>query len=301
MSSQPRHTAFDEAMNLIQQDKKERLEMLTRVEKEIDRVTKGTLAAQLTALSALKTDLLVKSELNDPAVRQNFENNKVDMSKPVYRYLSQRQFNNFLRPKLLERVTQMSVVPDLVDVGVQPQVQINVQLPNQSFEPGDIVTPDLTTSLPTINITNYHTDSRLYTILLVDPDSPDVTNKTYQQYCHWMITNVELSATESQVQGGQTVLAYQPPHPQKGTKKHRYTWIAYEQPTKIDVTPMSRDGFNTKAFAQQHSLVTRGVNFVRQQWDASVSDIYKDILGIQEPIYGKPPKVEHYIQRHVYI
>ncbi|KAI8065660.1 phosphatidylethanolamine-binding protein [Gongronella butleri] len=277
--------------------------MLVRVEKEIGRVAKGTAAnktAQLSALNALKTDLQIKAELNDPEVRHNFEQNKVDMSQPVYRYLCEREFQKNARPKLLERLTQMNVVPDLIESSLDPQVQLNIATATP-FVPGDILTPDQTASLPELNITSFHTDSRLYTILLVDPDCPDVANKSYQQYCHWMITNVPLSATETRVQGGQTVLSYQPPHPQKGTKKHRYTWIAYEQPDKVEIAPVDRLGFDTKAFAQQHGLVARGANFVRQQWDESVSAIYKDILGIHEPIYGKPPKPERYIQRQMYI
>lgn len=117
-------------------------------------------------------------------------------------------------------------------------------------------------------------------------------------------TNVSLSATSPIVNGGDSVLDYIPPHPQKGTKYHRYTLIAYEQPNegqeKVDIKVENRDQFDVKSLAQAHSLKPTGATFFRQEWDASVSKIYNEILKQTEPIYGKPPKVQRYIQRAVY-
>ncbi|KAI8342593.1 phosphatidylethanolamine-binding protein [Chlamydoabsidia padenii] len=304
----PTNVAYVEALKLIQTDKAERLEMLSRVEKEITRIAKDTTSkASLAALNALKFDLQVKSELNDPQVRSNFENNtNVDLSRPVYRYLAQRQFAKQPRSKLLERITQMNVIPDVADMNIDPTVEIKLQLSNDTVEPGMIIDPEQTITRPEIQVSNFHTDTKLYTLMLVDPDSPDVANQTYQQHCHWLVTNVPLSATESVVKGGDTILDYVPPHPQKGTKAHRYTWIAYEQGNegqdKLDIGALDRrDGFDTKSFAKQHGLTVRGINFFRQKWNDSVSKIYSDILGTKEPIYGKPPKPERYIQRTMYI
>jgi large subunit ribosomal protein L35 len=78
---------------LIELDKKERLNMLQRVEKEIARVSKSkqidlvsilplvysffsiiaSSPAQLKVLHALKFDLQVKAELNEPEVQKNFK------------------------------------------------------------------------------------------------------------------------------------------------------------------------------------------------------------------------------------
>lgn len=135
-------------------------------------------------------------------------------------------------------------------------------------------------------------------------DSPDVQNKTYQQRCHWLLSNVSLSATSPTVNNGDSVLDYIPPHPEKGTKYHRYTLIAFEQPNegqdKVDIKVEGRDQFDVKSVAQTYGLKATGATFFREEWDNSVSNIYKDILKQTEPIYGKPPKVQRYIQRTVY-
>ncbi|KAI8142440.1 phosphatidylethanolamine-binding protein, partial [Fennellomyces sp. T-0311] len=298
-------TAYEEALNLIQVDKKERLQMLERVDKEIARVKKGT-PAQLSALNALKFDLQVKSELNDPEIQRSFSAGNLDMGRPVYRYMRQRQFEKAPRTQLLQRITQMNVIPDLLPLDLEPTVQVNINLKGEegAVEPGVFVKPAQTIEIPKVDVTNFHTDKRLYTLALVDPDSPDVANKTYQQHCHWLITNVPLSATESTVAAGDSVLEYVPPHPQKGTKYHRYTLIAYEQPNggndKVDIKVESREAFDIKALAQAHGLEPRGVSFFRQVWDETVSSIYNDILHTHEPVYGKPPKPQRYIRRAVY-
>ena len=39
---------------------------------------------------------------------------------------------------------------------------------------------------PTLYADVFHPDTRLYTLLMVDPDVPDVENQTYTTYLHWM-------------------------------------------------------------------------------------------------------------------
>jgi large subunit ribosomal protein L35 len=87
---------------------------------------------------------------------------------------------------------------------------------------------------------------------------------------------------------------YTPPHPQKGTKYHRYTTVILEQPNgKIELSPsIESKRFDTRQLIQQHQLVPRGISFFREVWDEDVSRIYTDILKEREPIYGKPPKAK---------
>lgn len=95
--------------------------------------------------------------------------------------------------------------------------------------------------------------------------------------------NVPLSATESIVTGGDVVLDYVPPHPQKGTKYHRYTLIAFEQPNegqdKVDLQVNQREAFDVKALAQSYGLKPTGASFFREVWDETVSKIYSEIIS----------------------
>ena len=125
--------------------------------------------------------------IGDPDSFLNIAPRVVDMSRPVYRYLRQKQFEKLPRAKLLERVTQMRVIPDLLAPGLVPLVDMSVEYEGTTIEPGIKIKPELTIQAPIVNVTNFHTDTRLYTIMLIDPDSPDLERRTYQQHCHWLM------------------------------------------------------------------------------------------------------------------
>ncbi|RUP50123.1 hypothetical protein BC936DRAFT_140247 [Jimgerdemannia flammicorona] len=201
----------------------------------------------------------------------------------------------------MQRITQMYVIPDLLPPSAVPSVDVTLDFGSDIgvIEPGVFVKPANSIRPPILKVANFHEDTRLYTVLMVDPDLPDPERMTYQQHCHWLITNVALSATSPIVTNGDVALPYIPPHPQRGTKYHRYTVMVLEQPRggkqSVHVDATERAGFDAAAFRERHGLVPKGVSFFRGVWDEDVTRIYNEILGTREPIFGKPPKIDPYI------
>ena len=81
---------------------------------------------------------------------------------------------------------------------------------------------------------------------------------------------------------------YIPPHPQRGTKYHRYTLLLLPQESytnPISVPPLSdkeRLGFDVREFIRKYGLDRRdggGIHMWREVWDEKVSKIYKDFLS----------------------
>lgn len=64
------------------------------------------------------------------------------MSKPVYRYMRQKQFEKAPKSKLMERLTQMNVIPDLVPLNTNPSVEVNVKTSEGHVEPGVFIQPE---------------------------------------------------------------------------------------------------------------------------------------------------------------
>lgn len=142
------------------------------------------------------------------------------MSKPVYRYMRQKQFEKEPKQKLMERLTQMNVIPDILPLDLNPSVQVNINLPEGTVEPGVFIKPEQVSksfypivetkqcddrvlndqklksptsilkhdSIPScwsIQVTQKKSLKRnIFTLCI---DSPDVANKTYQQHCHWLL------------------------------------------------------------------------------------------------------------------
>lgn len=228
----------------------------------------------------------------------------------------------------MERIHQMKVIPDVLpDLRPSIDVTLTVRPPliARSYkpvpiEPGSYIEPLSTMSPPGVNVTAFHTDTRLYTLLLVDPDVPDEVNETYTTYLHWMCPNVPLSAfTKGPLKGLNTHTRYVPPHPQYGTKYHRYSFLMLPQPpisdyslsteTQASKEPTSqrlnipvvheeqRKDFDVRAFAKRWQLDGRtggGAHLWRAVHDSTVDTIYTRIFGQEAPRYGIPKKADRY-------
>lgn len=258
------------------------------------------------------------------------------MSKPSHRHLLEQRWRSEGKlDMLMERLHQMNVLPDVLPV-LHPSLDLHItaRMPhkelrkskqsNKVYEPGVFFTPDQTLVPPTLYTNVFHTDTRLYTLLMVDPDVPDEANQTFTSYLHWLVPNVPLSATNprTRVPNLTAHTAYIPPHPQQGTSYHRYTLLLLPQaplskytlnvansssstggkPTSqaIDVPVVSdsnRLGFSVRDFIKQYGLQPEnggGAYMFREVWDETVSAIYKDTLGVPEPKYGLPRKPDPY-------
>jgi large subunit ribosomal protein L35 len=81
---------------------------------------------------------------------------------------------------------------------------------------------------------------------------------------------------------------YIPPHPQKGTKYHRYVLLLLQQPSPAQqisipvISDKERLGFNVRKFMGDYKLdgsVGGGVHMWREVWDEEVSRIYSEVLS----------------------
>ncbi|KAJ1910527.1 mitochondrial 54S ribosomal protein YmL35 [Tieghemiomyces parasiticus] len=312
--------AYDAALDYLDQHKAKYMAQAKEVAEEIEALRQDKKAADAeTRAAELEKEhyrLRVEAELYDSEVLWNFKQGNVDLTVPVYHYLTQRQFANEYLPILEQRITQMFVVPDLLPPSsVHPEFKLEAIYPSSSeateatpFTVGVILQPTNTVPTPKVVATPFHTDQRLYTLVMVDPDSPNQETHSYDQRCHWLLTNVSLSVTQPAVNdtaasGAETILDYIPPHPARGTKRHRYVFFLLEQPNggrdRLDAaalrTTATTDGdrqFDMAAFVKQNNLVPRAVTFFRAEYDDAVRGVYEDILKRPNPDYQTYPYID---------
>ena len=81
---------------------------------------------------------------------------------------------------------------------------------------------------------------------------------------------------------------YIPPHPQQGTKYHRYVILVLPQPSATErikipaLTEADRLGFDFRAFAERYGFdgaTGGGAHMFREVWDPTVSHIYEHVLS----------------------
>ncbi|KAJ1310770.1 hypothetical protein OPQ81_009291 [Rhizoctonia solani] len=281
-------TVYDLAVELLEKDSAQKRELLA---KETD--------------PAKKLKLEILSSINLPEIRWNFAQGKYDLTQPVYRHLLEqkwRQKGNL--DLLMERVHQMKVIPDLL-ASFHPTVDLRISFSEgEDVVPGGFLPVKSTLRAPNITAQVYHPEERLYTLLIVDPDVPNPSTKSFSTYLHAFKPNITLSVTKTQIilptapETSETSLPYIPPHPQNGTPYHRYTTLLLPQTSElsIDVSKLPREDFDVREVYERYGFAPGGgIHMFRENWDETVGLVYKKTLGQPEPKFGKIPEPEPYL------
>ncbi|KAJ3980247.1 phosphatidylethanolamine-binding protein, partial [Lentinula detonsa] len=258
--------AYDEALKIIIRDSedltkeaKELGKKIDALETEAEEVKDNTeklneILKELEAMRERYHILSVQSQINMPSVRWTVANAQLDPWSPAHLHLAEQRWRGEGGLDILmERLHQMHVVPDLLP-GIHPSLDLHVTVPyplNKQFkrsmksggksivgvEPGSFLSPTQTARAPGLWAHAWHSDVRLYTMVMLDPDVPDQETRSFTTYVHWMKPNIPVSAVaEPRAFISPALLnshtTYVPPHPQQGTPYHRYTILLLPQPPK---------------------------------------------------------------------
>lgn len=75
-----------------------------------------------------------------------------------------------------------------------------------------------------------HEAADLYTLTILDPDSPSRTDHSTADVRHWLVVNIP----GDDVAAGQTIFDFIGSAPSNNTGLHRYTFLVYKQTQFID-------------------------------------------------------------------
>ncbi len=130
--------------------------------------------------------------------------------------------------------------------------------------------------------------SRLYTIILSDPDAPNTAEPKFAEWQHWVQVNVRVDKDSGAVvDKGESVTAFFGPAPGKDSGRHRYCLVVYEQEAAINVDPAeklplasgfpARRSFNSRSFASKHNLSPVAALSFFAQFDENVPELAKKV------------------------
>ena len=109
-----------------------------------------------------------------------------DLKKPVYRFLLDRKWREMRRPILMQRLTQMNVIPDFLS-HLNPVVDVQLRFKGRDVKPGKILDTLRTERHPTLKIIPFTPRSMLCTIAVVDADVPDPKRDSFRYRLHWLV------------------------------------------------------------------------------------------------------------------
>lgn len=241
--------------------------------------------------------LLVKAEQYNPEVLFNIENSptQIDRDQPVYRKYLQEKWESHDRMLSMQRLEQLHVIPDTMPT-LDPKAEVKVKFPHNTVsefsewvEPGTILPAFAVNKPPTIQIQEFERvpENLLYTVLLVNPDTPDLETNTFKTTLQYALTNVPLSNSNNVV-GTAKLLdenfakqhvakEYEPLVPEKNAQLQRAClWVFRQLSGEIKATIGEEDNFDIRKFAESNSLKPIGAHVWRQQFDRSVNQVRKE-------------------------
>ncbi|VVT48377.1 mitochondrial 54S ribosomal protein mL38 [Magnusiomyces paraingens] len=281
---------FPLAYNILQEHQQKLYSKATDLKQQIC----STPQTDLESVKYLKSELsktLISAEIDNPEVQYNYKIGQIDWEQPVYRHLAKHEWLNYDLLVLMQRLESLSVIPD-TEPTLDPKVQVKLQFPgyvNKYVTPGAMLPSVVCSRPPYLEIQEFEEVAQdcLYTVVIVDPDTPDLENDSYTTTLHWAVSNIPLSLSEPvvELEKSDELLTYIPPIPEKNTGNHRYSVWVYRQNEKIDIKSIpnnlvSRENFKIRDFSSQLNLTAVGAHLWRCHFDRSTEKV-REKYGLQ--------------------
>jgi len=101
---------------------------------------------------------------------------------------------------------------------------------NTQIQPGEAIKVSAASTHPAAPKWDHMQDDGLYMLMMVDMDAPAKGKDKNKNYLHWLTVNMPYD----DVARSNLVQKFTPPNPPKGTGKHRYVILAFQQGGKIE-------------------------------------------------------------------
>ena len=214
------------------------------------------------------------------------------MNRPIYRYLADKQWREYRRPLLVQRITQMNVVPDVLP-HIDPTADVHLAFGRRKVQPGEFVDTRVSEISPRLGVQVFDRGERLVTVVVLDSDVPNLQTDGFDYRCHYLAANIPISPTSTSLplsrlsKDSQVILPWLPPYAQKGSPYHRLSVFILRQPDSktLDVSSLReraegretafRENYNLRSFNDKHGLQPFGIHMFRTVWDEGTAGVMK--------------------------
>ncbi|XP_075538942.1 protein D2-like [Dermacentor variabilis] len=159
--------------------------------------------------------------------------------------------------ELLDKANKSRIAPDLIEA--IPGAIFEARFEAGPIAMGNRFTPEQASAAPSA-IEFPRTAGTMYTITMLDPDAPSMSDPKFGPILHWLVVNVEAGDVNEPVnyERGNELFGYRGPKPPAGSGPHRYVFLAYKQQNIIESPQMvpfdKRKNFKIAEFTKEHNL-----------------------------------------------
>ncbi|KAK6516770.1 hypothetical protein TWF506_006659 [Arthrobotrys conoides] len=237
---------YQEALKILRQDRDESLVKIKEQEKSIAGLKKlhnlTDDSPRIVKMQRYIDELKLNIDKNNPRIKYTYDNKlKVDPYRKIYQYWDDQKWRALKRKILMQRIEQMNIVPDILPA-IDPIVDVSLRFRRRNILHGAKVLAKNATRYPSVQVKQFDSKKRLVTVLVVDPDKPNLEKNGFDYYLQWMVTNCDISIENPMVIGVSTthnardeVAPYEVPYVHKGEGYHRYCLFILEQNGKIEI------------------------------------------------------------------
>ena len=211
------------------------------------------------------------------------------MNRPIYRYLADRKWREYKRKLLMQRISQMYIVPDILP-HLDPTADVSLRFGRRKVQPGEFVDSCVSEIPARLNVQVFDKGERLVSIAVVDPDVPDEGKDSFSSRCHFLAVNIPLSPTATSIvlsnlnEDEHIVHPWLPPYAEKGAPYHRLAVMVLQQDdagkgASLDVkalregSGLRRKGFKIRRFMDRRPMRPIGMHLFRSQWDEGTDGV----------------------------
>ncbi|XP_068594812.1 phosphatidylethanolamine-binding protein 1 [Brachionichthys hirsutus] len=173
----------------------------------------------------------------------------------------------------------------LQEVAERPRRPLTIKYDSLEIdELGKVLTPTQVQNEPSCIEWEGCDPSKLYTLVLTDPDAPSREKADFREWHHFLVVNMK----GNDVSSGSVMSAYVGSGPPEGTGLHRYVWLVYEQPAPLSCSEpvltnrsgQNRGNFRIQRFSEKYNLGPPEAGTCYQaEWDDYVPKLYQQLAG----------------------
>ncbi|KAK6363256.1 hypothetical protein TWF730_000699 [Orbilia blumenaviensis] len=258
---------YQEALKILQEDREEKLVKIAEQRKAIEGLKRlhnlTDSSPRIVKMQEYIDELKLNIDKNNPRVKYNYDNKlKIDPHRKIYQHWNEEKWRSMKRKILMQRIEQMNVVPDILPT-INPIIDVSLRFRRRNVDHGAKVLAKDATRYPSVQVKQFDSKKRLVTVLVVDPDKPNLEKDGFDYYLQWMVTNCEISIDNPMVIGVSTthngrdeVAPYEVPYVHKGEGYHRYCLFILEQNGRIEIGGKPEARVKSKPKAKEGEAAT---------------------------------------------
>ncbi|KAF3184625.1 hypothetical protein TWF225_005916 [Orbilia oligospora] len=240
------YKCYQEALKILREDREEKLVKIAEQEKSIAGLKRlhnlTDSSPRIVKMQEYIDELKLNMDKNNPRIKYTYDNKlKIDPYRKIYQHWDDQKWRSLKRKLLMQRVEQMNVVPDILP-SIDPIIDVSLRFRRKNVPHGAKVLAKNATRYPSVQVKQFDSKKRLVTVLVVDPDKPNLEKNGFDYYLQWMVTNCDISIENPMVVGVSTshnardeVAPYEVPYVHKGENYHRYCLFILEQNGTIEI------------------------------------------------------------------